>query len=155
MRRWTTRVPLRSRPKRRNRPPISCSSHHGWKIRSPFHYNERSALGVEDAERAAKAVEGIVGKRLTYRRTDKAQDTQAASQSVFALARKREEVTMSNRAPAWQKADHEQKLELLYDATNAIAAHLGDLISSLDKLSERVRVLERAAEAQERPSHKS
>jgi len=31
-----------------------------------FRYNERAALGVEDAERAAKAVAGVVGKRLTY-----------------------------------------------------------------------------------------
>ena len=34
-----------------------------------FRYNERSGLGVNDAERAAKALKGIVGKRLTYRRT--------------------------------------------------------------------------------------
>jgi len=34
-----------------------------------FRYNERSALGVEDEERATKALQGIVGKRLTYRRT--------------------------------------------------------------------------------------
>jgi len=33
-----------------------------------FRYNERSALGVEDAQRMAKSVQGIVGKRLTYRR---------------------------------------------------------------------------------------
>jgi transposase-like protein len=32
-----------------------------------FRYNERSALGVEDAERTTKALSGIVGKRLTYR----------------------------------------------------------------------------------------
>jgi len=32
-----------------------------------FRYNERSALGVEDSERMAKSVQGIVGKRLTYR----------------------------------------------------------------------------------------
>ena len=31
-----------------------------------FRYNERSALGMEDAERMAKSVKGIVGKRLTY-----------------------------------------------------------------------------------------
>jgi ISXO2-like transposase domain len=31
-----------------------------------FRYNGRSALGVEDAERMAKLVKGIVGKRLTY-----------------------------------------------------------------------------------------
>jgi transposase-like protein len=33
-----------------------------------FRYNERTALGVTDAERMAKAIPGIVGKRLTYRR---------------------------------------------------------------------------------------
>jgi transposase-like protein len=32
-----------------------------------FRYNNRSALGVEDGERAAKALKGIEGKRLTYR----------------------------------------------------------------------------------------
>lgn len=33
-----------------------------------FRYNERSALGVEDRERAAKVLKGIVGKRVTYKR---------------------------------------------------------------------------------------
>jgi transposase-like protein len=32
-----------------------------------FRYNERMALGVDDAERAERALRGIVGKRLTYR----------------------------------------------------------------------------------------
>ncbi len=32
-----------------------------------FRYNERSALGIEDAGRMAKSIQGIVGKRLTYR----------------------------------------------------------------------------------------
>ena len=32
-----------------------------------FRYNERLGLGVGDAERAAKALKGIKGKRLTYR----------------------------------------------------------------------------------------
>jgi transposase-like protein len=31
-----------------------------------FRYNERSALGIDDKMRAAKAVRGVVGKRLTY-----------------------------------------------------------------------------------------
>jgi transposase-like protein len=31
-----------------------------------FRYNERAALKVSDAERARKAVQGVVGKRLTY-----------------------------------------------------------------------------------------
>lgn len=35
-----------------------------------FRYNERVALGVSDAQRADKALEGIGGKRLTYRRID-------------------------------------------------------------------------------------
>ena len=38
-----------------------------------FRYNERIALGVTDAERFSKSVPGIVGKRLTYRRTRDAQ----------------------------------------------------------------------------------
>jgi transposase-like protein len=33
-----------------------------------FRYNERKALGMDDAARTRKAIKGIVGKRLTYRR---------------------------------------------------------------------------------------
>lgn len=36
-----------------------------------FRHNERSALGVEDAERTTRAVRGAEGKRLTYRQPDK------------------------------------------------------------------------------------
>src|ERR1700752_3743153 len=32
-----------------------------------FRYNERAALGMDDAQRANKTLAGIVGKRLTYR----------------------------------------------------------------------------------------
>jgi transposase-like protein len=35
-----------------------------------FRHNERAALGVDDAKRAEKAVLGVAGKRLTYRRAD-------------------------------------------------------------------------------------
>ena len=35
-----------------------------------FRYNEREALGVDDAKRMEKAIPGIVGKRMTYRRTN-------------------------------------------------------------------------------------
>jgi hypothetical protein len=38
-----------------------------------FRYNERAALEVTDKQRAAKALKGIVGKRLTYRRPDRPQ----------------------------------------------------------------------------------
>jgi hypothetical protein len=37
-----------------------------------FRFNERMKLGVSDTERTAKAIKGIVGKRLTYRRPDQA-----------------------------------------------------------------------------------
>lgn len=37
-----------------------------------FRYNERMALGVDDKTRAAKAIKGIVGKRLTYHQPDEA-----------------------------------------------------------------------------------
>jgi ISXO2-like transposase domain len=39
---------------------------------SDFRYNDRSALGINDKMRAAKAVKGVVGKRLTYHRPDEA-----------------------------------------------------------------------------------
>jgi transposase-like protein len=42
-----------------------------------FRYNERSAFGVTDKERAAKLLKGIVGKRLTYRRPDKTPNAEA------------------------------------------------------------------------------
>lgn len=35
-----------------------------------FRYNTRTALGVNDTERTDKALQGISGKRLTYRRAD-------------------------------------------------------------------------------------
>jgi transposase-like protein len=37
-----------------------------------FRYNERAKLGVDDTMRATKALQGIKGKRLTYRRTNQA-----------------------------------------------------------------------------------
>jgi ISXO2-like transposase domain len=40
---------------------------HRYVAEFDFRYNNRSALGVEDAERTTKALEGISGKRLTYR----------------------------------------------------------------------------------------
>ena len=43
-----------------------------------FLYNERSALGVEDVERATKAVKGVVGKRLTYKKPLGGQDGQGS-----------------------------------------------------------------------------
>ena len=39
-----------------------------------FRWNTRSALGVEDAERAALMIKGAIGKRLTYRATGGTQD---------------------------------------------------------------------------------
>ena len=38
-----------------------------------FRYNEREGLGVTDDDRTVKALRGITGKRLTYRRTNGAQ----------------------------------------------------------------------------------
>ena len=43
-----------------------------------FRYNERSGLDVTDADRMEKSIRGIVGKRLTYRRT---RGEQVASES--------------------------------------------------------------------------
>jgi hypothetical protein len=46
----------------------------GWIPEFDYRYNERIALGVNDSERMAKSVGGIVGKRLTYRRTRRQQE---------------------------------------------------------------------------------
>ena len=35
-----------------------------------FRYSNRQACGISDTQRAALAVAGAAGKRLTYRRTD-------------------------------------------------------------------------------------
>jgi transposase-like protein len=42
---------------------------HRYLAEFDFRYSNRSALGIEDSERAALAVQGAVGKRLTYRTT--------------------------------------------------------------------------------------
>jgi len=51
-----------------------CSEKHLHRYLSEFdfRYNERSAHGVDDATRTVKALKGIAGKRLTYRRTNEA-----------------------------------------------------------------------------------
>lgn len=43
---------------------------HRYLAEFDFRYNNRSSLGVEDRERADRAIGGIRNKRLTYRRTD-------------------------------------------------------------------------------------
>lgn len=44
---------------------------HRYLAEFDFRYNNRSALGIEDEARADKALAGIVGKRLTYKATDR------------------------------------------------------------------------------------
>jgi hypothetical protein len=50
-----------------------CSERHlqRYLAESDFRYSNRAKLGVTDKDRAEKALKGIEGKRLTYRRTDK------------------------------------------------------------------------------------
>jgi ISXO2-like transposase domain len=47
-----------------------CSEKHLHRYLSEFdfRYSNRVALGVDDQARAEKALQGIIGKRLTYRR---------------------------------------------------------------------------------------
>jgi transposase-like protein len=46
---------------------VSPAHLHRYAIEFDFRHNERSALGVDDKERALKALKGIAGKRLTLR----------------------------------------------------------------------------------------
>jgi hypothetical protein len=43
---------------------------HRYLAEFDFRYSNRSALGVDDGERAARVLKGIEGKRLTYRPTN-------------------------------------------------------------------------------------
>jgi len=45
---------------------------HRYMAEFDFRYSERSALGVDDQERTVRALKGVVGKRLTYKRPDEA-----------------------------------------------------------------------------------
>ncbi len=56
---------------------VSAAHLHRYLAEFDYRYNERLALGVDDAERTAKSVQGIVGKRLTYRRTGERAHEQA------------------------------------------------------------------------------
>jgi hypothetical protein len=42
---------------------------HRYLAEFDFRYSNRVALGCDDSERADRLLRGIVGKRLTYRRT--------------------------------------------------------------------------------------
>jgi hypothetical protein len=50
---------------------------HRYLAEFEFRYNHRSGLGFSDVERAEKALKGIEGKRLTYRRPHKAHHAHA------------------------------------------------------------------------------
>ena len=52
---------------------VSPAHLHRYAAEFDFRYNERAALGTDDATRSVRALKGIVGKRLTYRGTDRAQ----------------------------------------------------------------------------------
>ena len=43
---------------------------HRYLVEFDFRHNQRTALGVNDVERTTKALKGVAGKRLTYRRTN-------------------------------------------------------------------------------------
>ena len=49
---------------------------HRYLAEFDFRHNNRTALGVNDTERATELAKGIVGKRLTYRRPNR-KDVQA------------------------------------------------------------------------------
>ena len=50
---------------------------HRYLAEFEFRYNNREALGCNDADRSVNAIRGIVGKRLTYRSTGERQEAHA------------------------------------------------------------------------------
>ena len=55
---------------------VSEAHLHRYLAEFDYRYNERAALGVNDGERMNKAAQGIVGKRLTYRRTGRPEEAE-------------------------------------------------------------------------------
>ena len=66
--------------KSKNRIQTPSSKFERYLAEFDFRYNERMRLGVNDRERAIRALRGIKGKRLTYRRT---RDQQGAAQRIL------------------------------------------------------------------------
>jgi hypothetical protein len=56
---------------------VSAEHLHRYLAEFDYRYNERIALGVNDRQRMEKSIKGIVGKRLTYRRTGERANEQA------------------------------------------------------------------------------
>ncbi len=56
---------------------VSAEHLHRYLAEFDYRYNKRVALGVSDRERMEKSVQGIVGRRLTYRRTSQQSNQQA------------------------------------------------------------------------------
>jgi transposase-like protein len=52
---------------------VSEAHLHRYLAEFDFRYNQRARLGIDDAQRMAKAAKGIAGKRLTYRRAHRAE----------------------------------------------------------------------------------
>jgi transposase-like protein len=50
---------------------VSEAHLHRYLAEFDFRHNNRAALGVDDIERTERAIRGIIGKRLTYRTTDR------------------------------------------------------------------------------------
>jgi hypothetical protein len=50
-----------------------------------FRYSNRIALGINDEARAEKALQGVAGKRLTYRRSHSANIHWATSKTLSTL----------------------------------------------------------------------
>jgi transposase-like protein len=55
---------------------VSEAHLHRYLAEFDFRYNQRARLGIDDAQRMAKAAKGIAGKRLTYRRTRRIKETE-------------------------------------------------------------------------------
>lgn len=65
-----------------------CGEQHLQRYLAEFDFraNHRAKLGYDDNQRAAKALQGIAGKRLTYRRTNEAGNDPSEGGGIHTLA---------------------------------------------------------------------
>jgi hypothetical protein len=55
---------------------VSEAHLHRYLAEFDFRYNQRITLGIDDDQRMEEATKGVVGKRLTYRRTRRPGETE-------------------------------------------------------------------------------
>jgi len=105
-----------------------------------FRYSNRSALGIQDMDRAVKLTQGIVGKRLNCRRTN-----ESASIRENKMAKKLEELSQSDKIDDLRKDVKTifSHLNSHDEAIRNMTLELETIVNLLKEVAETVKKLEK------------